>query len=51
MRVFPEDPQRVLDFAVAASCLKHSIFGNFNLVTEPEVEKIMTGDVSVRVSR
>jgi 2-dehydro-3-deoxygluconokinase len=36
---------------VAASCLKHSIIGDFNQVTVPEVEKIMSGDVSGRVSR
>ena len=39
------------DFAVAASCLKHSIFGDFNLVTVAEVEKLMSGDASGRVSR
>jgi 2-dehydro-3-deoxygluconokinase len=36
---------------VAASCLKHSIFGDFNLVTVAEAEKLMGGDVSGRVSR
>ena len=46
-----EEPQRALDFAVAASCLKHSIFGDFNLVSVDEVEKLMGGDVSGRVSR
>ncbi len=45
------DPQQALHFAVAASALKHSIFGDFNLVTVPEVEKMMGGDVSGRVSR
>ncbi len=48
---FPHDPQRVVNFATAASCLKHSIFGDFNLVTVSEVERIMEGDVSGRVSR
>ena len=48
---YPEDMQRVLNFAVGASCLKHSIFGDFNLVTIEEVEKLMSGDVSGRVSR
>lgn len=48
---FGQDLQRVRDFAVAASCLKHSIFGDFNLVTVPEVEKLMGGDASGRVSR
>jgi 2-dehydro-3-deoxygluconokinase len=46
-----QDRQQALDFAVAASCLKHSIIGDFNLVTVPEVEKMMRGDVSGRVSR
>lgn len=45
------DDQRALDFAVAASCLKHTIIGDFNLVTVEEVEKLMSGDVSGRVSR
>lgn len=45
------DPQRALDFAVAASCLKHSIHGDFNLVSVSEVEKLMGGDASGRVSR
>jgi 2-dehydro-3-deoxygluconokinase len=48
---YPGDDQRALDFAVAASALKHTIFGDFNLVTVSEVEKIMSGDVSGRVSR
>ncbi len=46
-----EDRQKALDFAIAASCLKHSIFGDFNLVTVDEVEKLMQGDASGRVSR
>lgn len=51
LRTWSQDPQRALDFAVAASCLKHSVFGDMNLVTVPEVEKLMGGDVSGRVSR
>jgi 2-dehydro-3-deoxygluconokinase len=51
LRTFGEDRQKALDFAVAASCLKHSIFGDFNMVTVAEVEKLMGGDVSGRVSR
>jgi 2-dehydro-3-deoxygluconokinase len=43
--------QKTLNFAVAASCLKHSIFGDFNLVSVAEVEKLMQGDTSGRVSR
>ncbi|NVM17375.1 MAG: sugar kinase [Candidatus Lokiarchaeota archaeon] len=48
---FKDNLQQVLNFAVAASCLKHTIFGDFNLVTVDEVRKIMKGDVSGRVSR
>ena len=51
MHAYGPDAQRALDFAVAASCLKHAIFGDFNLVTVAEVEKLMGGDVSGRVSR
>ena len=51
LNTYQEDPQRALDFAVAASCLKHSILGDFNLVTVDEVEKLIGGDVSGRVSR
>ena len=45
------DDQKALDFAVAASCLKHTIFGDFNQVTVAEVENLMKGDGSGRVSR
>jgi 2-dehydro-3-deoxygluconokinase len=48
---FKGDDQRALDFAVAASCLKHTIFGDFNQVTVAEVENLMKGDGSGRVSR
>ncbi|HEY4653593.1 MAG TPA: sugar kinase [Cyclobacteriaceae bacterium] len=48
---YPDDDQRALNFAVAASCLKHTIKGDFNLVTVEEVEKLMKGDASGRVSR
>jgi 2-dehydro-3-deoxygluconokinase len=51
LRTYAGDHQAALNFAVAASCLKHSIFGDFNLVTVAEVEKLMGGDVSGRVSR
>lgn len=50
-RKYGEEYQKILDFAVAASCLKHSIFGDFNLVSVDEVEKLMSGDRSGRVSR
>jgi 2-dehydro-3-deoxygluconokinase len=48
---YKNDDQKVLNFAVAASCLKHTIYGDFNLVTVEEVEKLMSGDASGRVSR
>jgi 2-dehydro-3-deoxygluconokinase len=48
---FGNDDQRALDFAVAASCLKHTIYGDYNRVTLAEVEKLMAGDVSGRVIR
>jgi 2-dehydro-3-deoxygluconokinase len=40
-----------LEFAVAASCLKQTIYGDFNLVTVDEVEKLAKGDASGRVER
>ena len=43
--------QQALEFAVAASCLKHSIPGDFNRVSIAEVEKLAGGDASGRVSR
>jgi 2-dehydro-3-deoxygluconokinase len=51
LRTFGGDHQRALEFAVAASALKHTIFGDVNLVTVQEVEKLMGGDRSGRVSR
>jgi 2-dehydro-3-deoxygluconokinase len=40
-----------LEFAVAASCLKHSVEGDFNAVSVDEVEMLMQGDGSGRVQR
>ena len=48
---WPEDDQKALNFAVAASCLKHTIYGDFNRVSVGEVEKLMGGDASGRVAR
>ncbi len=48
---YPNEDQKALDFAVAASCLKHTIKGDANLVTVAEVEKLMGGDASGRVAR
>lgn len=45
------DYKKALEFAVAASALKHTIPGDFNLVSESEVETLMNGDASGRVQR
>jgi len=44
-------PQESVEFAVAASCLKHSIEGDFNQVSVDEVMKLAGGDASGRVQR
>ena len=46
-----DNDQDALEFATAASCLKHTIKGDFNGVTIQEVEKLMNGDASGRVKR
>lgn len=51
MLTWPGDDKKALDFAAAASCLKHTVFGDFNQVTVKEVESLMAGDGSGRVSR
>jgi 2-dehydro-3-deoxygluconokinase len=45
------DDSRALEFATAASCLKHSILGDFNRVSVAEVESLLAGDASGRVQR
>ena len=45
------DDQKAIDFAAAASCLKHTILGDFNMVTAKEVEMLMNGSGSGRVVR
>ena len=45
------DAQRIVEFAVAASCLKHSVEGDFNMVSMDEVLKLTDGDASGRVQR
>jgi len=50
LKTFNND-QDALNFAVAASCLKHTVYGDFNLVSVDEVEKLMGGDASGRVAR
>ena len=44
-------PQEAVDFAVAASCLKHSIEGDYNLITRQEAAHLAAGDASGRVQR
>jgi 2-dehydro-3-deoxygluconokinase len=48
---YGNDQQKAINFAVAASCIKHTVFGDFNITTVGEVEKLMSGDGSGRVSR
>ncbi len=51
LKTYGDDCQKVIEFATAASCLKHTIEGDFNSVSADEVEKLMGGDASGRVSR
>ena len=46
-----KDKQSALEFAVAASCLKHSVIGDFNRVSVSDVAKLMGGDGTGRVQR
>ncbi|MGI9140913.1 MAG: PfkB family carbohydrate kinase [Gemmatimonadaceae bacterium] len=48
---YPEDDARALEFATAASCLKHSIAGDFNRVSVTDVATLLEGDGSGRVQR
>jgi len=48
---WPGNDQKALNFAAAASCLKHTIHGDYNLVSVSEVEQLMKGDGSGRVVR
>lgn len=45
------DAKSIIEFAVAASCLKHSVEGDFNIVSMDEVLKLAGGDGSDRVQR
>ena len=45
------EPRKAIEFAVAASCLKHSIEGDFNLISKEEAENLAGGDASGRVQR
>lgn len=46
-----KDDQKALEFATAASCLKHTLKGDYNWVTVSEAENLMSGDASGRVKR
>lgn len=46
-----EDRQKALNFAMAASCLKHTLLGDFNRMSVAEIEQLMGGDASGRVNR
>ena len=48
---YTSDDQKALNFAVAASCLKHSVIGDFNRVSVSDVTKLMGGDGTGRVQR
>jgi len=48
---YQKDAQKALNFAVAACCLKHTISGDYNLVSVEEVEKMVSGESSGKVSR
>jgi 2-dehydro-3-deoxygluconokinase len=51
LRTYTGNPQKALDFAVAACCLKHSIAGDYNLATLKEVENMIGGNSQGLVSR
>ena len=46
-----QDAKSIIEFSVAASCLKHSIEGDFNIVSMDEVLQLAGGDGSGRVQR
>lgn len=45
------DMQKAVDFAAAASCLKHTVEGDYNLITVDEVMRLVNGDKTGRVKR
>lgn len=45
------EPQKAIEFAIAASCLKHSLEGDYNMMSVKEVETLAGGDASGRVQR
>ena len=51
LNTYPNDNQHALDFTVAASCLKHTIKGDYNQVSIEEVESLLSGNTSGRIKR
>jgi 2-dehydro-3-deoxygluconokinase len=51
LQTFGTDIQKALNFAITAACIKHSVFGDFNMTTVAEVTSLMSGEASGRVSR
>ncbi len=51
MNLYPDDMQGALEFAVAASCLKHSVPGDYNRFSVKEVQALIKGGGSGRVQR
>lgn len=51
LQKYPDDLQTTLNFAVAASCLKHTVYGDSFVISLEEVEKLMRGEESGRISR
>lgn len=48
---WPEDPQKTVEYALAASCLKHSIAGDINLASADDITALMNGSTGGRVIR
>ncbi|MBQ9897627.1 MAG: sugar kinase, partial [Synergistaceae bacterium] len=51
MRKWPDEPDKIIEFAVAASCLKQATEYDFNMASEAEVLGLMGGSGSGRVQR
>ena len=48
---WPENPQKTVEYALAASCLKHSIAGDINLASAEDILALMNGSTGGRVIR
>ena len=51
LMTYSDDNQKALEFATAASCLKHTIKGDYNQISVTEVENLINGSTSGRVQR